>query len=121
MSECLIADGLKVGRQRHFPQALAVPESLLPNGSEALGQGHGRQASTATKSIRQRSDSLPNDHLLEAAAPEGSAPQELQAILYLKEFEAVAAKPLVTLSQTTPPLLPGPPAEFPQFHVWSLQ
>lgn len=38
-----------------------------------------------------------------------------------EEFEAVAAKPLVTLSQTTPPLLPGPPAEFPQFHVWSLQ
>lgn len=38
-----------------------------------------------------------------------------------EELAAVASKHLVTLSQTTPPLLPGPPAEFPQFHVWSLQ
>lgn len=34
---------------------------------------------------------------------------------------AVGSKLSVTLSQTTPPSLPGPPAEFPQFHVWSLQ
>lgn len=38
-----------------------------------------------------------------------------------EEFGTVVSKHLVTLSQTTPPLLPGPPAELPQFHVWSLQ
>lgn len=38
-----------------------------------------------------------------------------------EKFGAVASKLLVALSQTTPPLLPGPPAEFPQFHVRSLQ
>lgn len=37
------------------------------------------------------------------------------------ELGSEASKLSRTLSQITPPLRLGPPAEFPQFHVWSLQ